>query len=420
MFKDIIFRLIIIFLLLFIAWIAFVPEPWQIKYGLQVKYVLFFLFLISLARYKFNLQKYCFSKDDYFFWLYLLLISLNIWFAKEPTVAWNFYRDLSLNAILIYFIFKNEINEKNMRWVLYGLCLCAAAVSLFGYFEMLFKKNFIYEYLMDSFCYQRFIKQGRMMSTLMHPNILGVYLLVCVPAAYYFYKKVDSVVIRALNLSVFLLILSAIFLTYSRGTYLAFLLMLSILAILKRKFRWLFFIWGMFIFFSFIINLSALFLKINTHLVKRFGIFFLFNYLRFSHRVKQYFITANILKIHPFVGIGLNHYRMLFNQYSGGIKLSYELMVPESVYLMHLAETGLIGFTGMLLFLINIFKKIVRLYKEIEGESKGMFFVLIMGFIGLLINMASFDGFLWRTPFYLFWILVGMITGSSKIMPRRV
>jgi O-antigen ligase len=104
---------------------------------------------------------------------------------------------------------------------------------------------------------------------------------------------------------------------------------------------------------------------------------------------------------------------MLFNQYSGGIKLPYEIMIPDSIYLMHLAETGLIGFTGLILFLINIFKKAVSFYKRMEGDNKDMSFALILGFTGLLINLASFDGFLWRTPFYLFWMLAGAIAGLS-------
>lgn len=409
MFKSSSYRLIIAFLLLFIAWLAFVPQPLQYGYSLQLKYALVMFLALSICRHKFNAQKYFFSKDDSFFWLYLLLISANIWSATDITIARAFYKDLSITAILIYFLFKNEINEKNMRQLFYGLCLCGAAISLFGHLEMLLQKNFLYEYFVDNFFYPRFIKGGRMMSTLMHPNILGSYLVACVPAAYYFYKKAHSLRIRALNLSIFLLILSAIFLSYSRGTWLAFLLILSIWAFLKKKFSWLFFIWSAFILF--LIISSSTFAAAG--LGKRFGMEPLFSYLRYAHRTTQYFITANMLKAHPFVGIGLNHYRMLFNQYSGGIKLPYEIMIPDSIYLMHLAETGLIGLAGLLLFLFNLLGKARRAYKKLQGSEKEVFFALIMGFTGLLFNLASFDGFLWRTPLYLFWVFSGVIMGVT-------
>ncbi|MCU0666411.1 MAG: O-antigen ligase family protein [Candidatus Omnitrophica bacterium] len=415
MFKNISYRLIIVFLLAFIAWLTFIPQPLQSKYSLQVKYALFIFLLLSIYRHKFNVKEYFFNKSDLFFWIYLALISVNIWFAEDKTLAWNFYRDLSLSAIPIYFLYKNEINNKNIRQLLYGLCLCGLVISLFGHIEMLLKKNFIYEYFVDNFFYQRFIKEGRMMSTLIHPNILGSYLVACVPIAYYFYRKAQSLRMRALNLSLFLLVLSALFLTYSRGTYLAFLLMLSIWAFLKKKHGWILLIWGGFIIFS-IISTSAF---ADASLGKRFGIEHLFNYLRYSHRTMQYSITANMLKAHPFVGIGLNHYRMLFNQYSGKIRLSHEVMIPDSIYLMHLAETGLIGFTGLVLFLIHIVKKAAGSYKKMAGDNKDMFFALILGFTGLLINMATFDGFLWWTPFYLFWALAGATAGcQNNTMPR--
>jgi O-antigen ligase len=84
-------------------------------------------------------------------------------------------------------------------------------------------------------------------------------------------------------------------------------------------------------------------------------------------------------------------------------------MIPESIYLMHLAETGILGFLGLVILLTQVLRR-AWLNCHLQGEIS---FIMMMSFLGLLFNLASFDGFLWKTPFYLFWIFLALINARS-------
>jgi O-antigen ligase len=364
-----------------------------------------------LLRYKFNLWQYFFRRSDLFFWLYLLAISFNLLCAKDKRIALSLYKDLTMGAIFIYFLIKNEIDFYTSKKIFYVLCFCAGLVSFFGITEMLTRSNWIYKYYAKTPFYFRFIGY-RMMSTLVHPNVLGSYLIVCVPLAYYFFKNRYILKIEFLNLAtpIFMLTVFALALTFSRGTWIASLLMFSVWLWIKNKKKWILFIWLMLIFFCCFVQLAA---KYGYLKGERFGIISLLRYISDSHRIRNYFTTFKILKQHPWVGIGLNHYRLLFNQYSSS-SIEYELRVPESMYLEHLAETGIIGFLGLVILLTHTVRKAWLGYRKLADENKEMLLVIIMSFMGLLFNLAFYDGFLWNTPFYLFWILLAVLNSFDK------
>ncbi|MCX6723470.1 MAG: O-antigen ligase family protein [Candidatus Staskawiczbacteria bacterium] len=265
---------------------------------------------------------------------------------------------------------------------------------------MILKSNIIYERFVNNYFYGRFIAQGRMMSTLMHPNILGAYFIGCIPLAFYFYKNEARDRTRYVNLAIFLFILSGVFLTFSRGTWFACLIMISIVMFSKKR-----------VALSFSLIVSQPF--ISENLKYRFGMEYLWEYLKNGHRTIAYIVTAKMIEQHPFVGVGLSHYRMLFDQYLN-IKLPREVMIPDSIYLMHLAEAGLLGFTGFIIFLTSIIKKGFYCCRNLNGDFRNISFAMLVGFTALLFNMAFFDGFLWKTSFYLFWLFAGILSALYK------
>jgi len=395
-------------LMVFMAWISFIPEPIQYRYRFSVYLALALCLTLSLYSHKFNWKGYFLRKTDFMLWLYFLLLSLNIWFAKDKHLALNSYRDLVIPGFLIYFIFKNEVGVVNLKKILYFFCLCAGVVSLIGILEMITCFNIIYNKYIQNYFFSRFIGQ-RMMSTLMHPNILGAYLISSLPFSYYFCRSKYSRKKKVLNYLLFGLFICAVFLTFSRGTWLACFGLLSIWLWIKNKRTWIILPWMIFLGFSVLASLSFF----GHDIQWRFGIIGLRDYLKYGHRTVNYIVTWDIFKAHPFMGIGLGHYRMFFDQYSK-IALDYEVKIPDSIYLMHLAETGLTGFMGLMLMLTYNLKAAWVSYKNETFDKKEIIFIVLMSFLGLLLNMATFDGFLWRTPFYLFWILLSLLNITEK------
>ncbi|MBT9145554.1 MAG: hypothetical protein DDT42_01426 [candidate division WS2 bacterium] len=95
--------------------------------------------------------------------------------------------------------------------------------------------------------------------------------------------------------------------------------------------------------------------------------------------------TINLLKDHPFSGLGLGMWFKLFNsQYNTGV------ISPHNTYLQLYSDTGLIGFAGLLLGLV-IFIKLLRYV--LKTDQKPYWFGALMGFYGGFIS-AIINGLL--------------------------
>jgi len=393
------------FLIIFLAWISFIPGTLQHRYLTFARYALLFLLLISLLRHRFKAKEYFFAKEDIFIWAYFILISVGLINAVDRTMSVRLYMDIVIWGGLIYFLVKNSINEKNCKIILRFLVAFSSIVAAIGIMEMLFGKNVMYFFIDNPF-YEKFIREKRIMSTLLNPAILGTYLLVCAPLACYFYSIEKKVLKKKTYLAMSTIIIVALILTFSRGAIFGGLIVISVYLWIKNKKKWIFIILAACILSS----LLVLLLPYYSRLRYAFGMPYLIRYLIHSHRTLHYFVTFDMLKAHPFFGIGLFQYRFLFNQYSS-VRLPYVVMIPESSYLMHLAETGIIGFSAFILLLVTLLKRgFAYLKGEVSSEKKKIFLFMFLGFIGLLFNMGTYDVFLWHTPFYLFWVFFGILS----------
>ena len=400
------------FLTIFLAWVSFIPGTLQHRFLTVVRHTLLFSLGISLLRHKFRLKEYFFRKEDIFIWVYFAFISVGLINAVDKSMSVTLYMDIVIWGGLIYFLVKNSINEKNCKIILRFLVVFSSIVALIGIMEMLFGKNITYLFI-DNPYYEKFIREKRIMSTLLNPAILGTYLLVCAPLACYFYSIEKSMLKKRVYLTMCTIIIVALILTFSRGAIFGGLIVISSYLWIKNKKKWIFIVLAACILSS----LLVLLLPYYSRLKYAFGMTYLIRYLIHSHRTLHYFVAFDMLKAHPFFGIGLLQYRFLFNQYSS-VRLPYVVMIPESSYLMHLAETGIIGFSAFILLLVALLKRgFAYLKGEVSSEKKKLFLFIFLGFIGLLFNMGTYDAFLWHTPFYLFWVFFGIL--SSFIGKRH-
>jgi len=399
----------LVFIVIFMAWLSFIPETLQARFLPSIKYSLLSFLFLSLWLHGFRCREYFFKKQDIFIWLYFIVLLAGLRNPLDKGMAIGYYKDLIILGGSVYFLARHTINRSNCRIVLKFLVAFSFIVAFIGILEMIFGKNIIYEKYVDNYYYIRTINQKRMMSTLMNSNILGCYLLACAPLAYYFYSNTKDTVKKGIYLLIFISVVISMLLTFSRGTWIAGLLTLSVYMLLKKRKKMLILIWGGFILFTILVSFLP-----DGYFKRRFSAPDLVKYVRFEHRTTQYFVTANMLKEHPFVGIGLHNYRKVFDRYSKK-ELYNEVKIPDSIYLMHLAETGIIGFLGFFMFLFVILRKgILFLKNNNDRKDDRIFLFVFIGFLALLFNMASFDGFLWHTPFYLFWIFAGILVSLSS------
>lgn len=167
--------------------------------------------------------------------------------------------------------------------------------------------------------------------------------------------------------------------------------------------------------FALIISIASIH---NNILLNRFGVKRLFfgNYdsIISQYRLDRIKMTVKILKDHPFTGIGFNHFRIRFNEYCQEKESLTEFMIPDNMYLTFLAETGIIGTLGFLIFIIFLFKRgLYTLSKLKEGAHKQMLIICLASLIGLLVNMGGYDLFYWNNPYVIFCLLCGFIASLS-------
>jgi len=407
MIRKITDKIVLVLAFLFIGWISFIPQPLQDKYANLVVIILVLclavLFFFRRAKFKDDF----FSGQDKFFWLYLALLGINVWFSEDVRSSLAFYRHFVFSCLAIYFIFKNEIKLLKPERIFYCLVICAGLVSILAIWEIVSGSNFLYPSFVPNPYYQCFIGR-RAMSTQLHPIVLGCYLVTILPMAYYFFRAATSWLKRIFSAFFLLLIFAGLVLTFSRCSWFILFCVISLGLILKRKARYIVLIWLLFLGLMFIAGQprfrGSAFGRLRFEMVRW--------HLNYGNRPLQYITTKNILKKHPFVGVGLTLYRVMYDEYAVR-PLPWELRVPESIYLMHLAESGIIGFLGFGLVLLHLFKGFWQKVKE-SSEEKNFWLAIFLSFVALLLNFGWFDGFGWKSPLYLFWVFAGVMAGVNQ------
>ena len=130
----------------------------------------------------------------------------------------------------------------------------------------------------------------------------------------------------------------------------------------------------------------------------------------FYYRGERFLTTFKMLKDHPFVGVGLDNYRIIFDRYHAWIGTPIEFKIPDNMYLMILGETGIIGFLSFLVFIFFLFRNAISTFCLIKDEYLREFLIVLMlALIGICVNMDTYELFYFTETTYQFWILVGIV-----------
>lgn len=404
-------RIVSIFILLFL--ISFVPQPLHQKYesGIIIFLSIFLLILFLNKRGKKNIS----SLSDWPAWLFLICMSAGTVCAINKIVAIETFWRLGMTFFLIFYIGKRLIFfEKD--WNLFGITisLFSGCVALIAILELYFGRNILYENFIPNFCYERYVALNpRPMSTQLNPAILGTYLTCCLPFNFYQLKN-NSIYKRWWGIISTTLSLAVIILTFSRGVLLGFIaLLLFYLWHLKKRRLISFFLIFLLVFMT-ICSFSQ-----DANLC-RFGFCEMicggYASIFSDYRFQRLFMAFGMLKEHPFFGIGLTHFRIRFYDYYPGINnaMPYEFMIADNMYLTILAETGLIGTIGFLIFIIRLLSKGLKQLQLLKVDREKLkLLVPFSALVGLLVNMGAFDLFFWAGPYMLFCLMCGFMKGFS-------
>jgi O-antigen ligase len=399
-------------ILLFI-WISFfAPLVGQNQHKLFLLTLI--VLLLSFVLLKRDSYKAIFNKTELPLGIFLLTMFGGLITVQEPAVAWWHFRFFILPIPFLYFFARIAFENKSGLSIIRGLSLLATLICIAGIIEFITKENIIYRDYLPTLYYP-FFKGRRMLSLHVHPTPLGTYLVAIFPLACgrFLIEKKRHLKLFAIAYSA--IIFTGIILAFSRGVLLGLVagLFIMVTLLFKRKRMKLFS--GLMSLIIIIIGLSTLLFYSGNAACSRFSLQGLSVRYLYTSKIDRFIMMTRLLKEHPFFGAGFGHFRVLFDNYLAHLSCIYDGKVADCMYVTILAETGLVGFTGFLVFILFLFRRIKRrLIIKAAGDDRVLLVTFLAGFVGMLCAFVTYDGLYWFAPTYLFWGYAGILSSLTQ------
>jgi O-antigen ligase len=193
-------------------------------------------------------------------------------------------------------------------------------------------------------------------------NPLGIYLAVLLILGLTMYLRENNFKIKILISFGQLIILSGLLLSFSRGAWLAALVgaaaVWAVILLKKEKIPCAKeSIFKQFIFYAFIVIIF--FFSFKPLFFTRFDFTNRLESMSILTRESQVKESLEIWKNHPFFGVGLGNYTLTLYQKKSNLPV-WQYQPVHNMYLMILAETGIVGFLIFMTFLFLIAKNVFK------------------------------------------------------------
>ncbi len=304
----------------------------------------------------------------YYYFPFVLCILLSaIKFVEFSSTVKEIVRWLEL--IVVYYLTINLVNDgKKIRVILYSMILTAAMVSICGVVSYLAGVESVYD------------RRPGVYSFFGHPNGLAGYVNLIIPvllgmlmASALLWERISLGVIAVLSITV-------LFLTFSRTALLSLVLTIVLLFFLtKVKKRVLLLSVALIIIFA----VSILYLNSRYEFIERFRLGPTLDTLK--QRAMYYTVGFDMVKDCLVLGIGIGNYSLLIKKFTKDIFLVQNHL--HGLYLQMFVETGIIGLSAFLFWLVCIVKYLVSyLKKQANSRNYSLFVGLVGGVIVYLFN----------------------------------
>ena len=140
--------------------------------------------------------------------------------------------------------------------------------------------------------------------------------------------------------------------------------------------------------------------------------------------------TWEMVKRHPITGAGFGHFMEADRKIPrdpatlAGFPQATTNATPSNLFLVMVAETGIVGLALMVLVFLSIFHLSCRLYGKLpstdEGEPGRHFVVLFWIALTIYLTDATFVDPLWDVPSNgLFWAFAGLMAGNYRLLESQ-
>jgi len=284
-----------------------------------------------------------------------------------------------LSAILLILVLPNLTGEARKRYIS-GILTCGIIISilaLYQYFigfshlrDFINAQNITTPFVLD------YLKQKRVFFPFVTPGILAGYLAMVAPLILLYKKRVW--------LSIPLL--CALLLTESLGAFISLFLAALVYVLLKNecKKKKVIFLLGLALFIPLVF-----FMRITSgkdHLSPFFSVFM---------RISYWQDTIGIIKLHPFLGVGLGNFNLAYSRYA------------HNSFLQFWAETGLFGITSLLWLIYAILASSINKLRNLANDKETLVLVSCLAAFAFH-NLWDFSFFLPEISL-ICWVILGLL-----------
>ncbi len=260
-----------------------------------------------------------------------------LWMTHSQNIIGFLYLLRILSFISFYFLIKHYLNSSLKKLIPKLLILESIVVGLVGFLQYVFMPDFrsFKAFGWDDHFY-------RLIGTFLDPTFVGIILCLGFILAFMYWIKENKK--SYLLSSLFLMICLAF--TYSRASMLSLMVSIFLILILKRQLKLVIFL----IFFVVIIFTLPKHASEGTDLGRVASIL---------GRVENYKENFQIFIQNPVFGVGINNLcEAKIDYFKNNFSFSHSCSGSDSSILYLLATTGIVGFSIVSNFVINILKKV--------------------------------------------------------------
>ena len=315
-----------------------------------------------------------------------------------------------LKYILIFLVCSEEIRDKqHIQRIFIAICAGICLVSIDALWQMVFGYDFIHHIAIQSA-----IGLPRPTASFPNPNVFGVYVTALTPIVLgltFFYFRGRS---KLFMFIVSILGLLSVYLTLSRGAGLGIYLAILFLSIAKKKRLLTLILIGILVIFPFVMpkNIKQWAKEVNYN-----PLVLLCN----QDRISIYSNTINMIKHHPFIGVGLNTFSKNYGKYKTAAAEKYahtaDTIYAHNIYLQTAGEVGLLGLAAFLLFLFQVFRSTLNTSRRLSDEYlKITALSLVACLIAFLVNGLTETSLYYPRVVMVFWYLIGVSLALNKFI----
>lgn len=339
--------------------------------------------------------------------------------AKNPSLSF-FEIILLFKGVLIFLYFANRIRkESELRLIL--LCLTAGMViqSIFGLLQHYSGSSLGLGILGESdvLLEQELRKtvSSRVGGTIGYTNDLAKYLSFFFPITisllFSTLKRID----RFFYLSTLVLMVLAVFFTLSRVAWMGMAFSAGIVFLFQRKNKGKKIQYPLIAFLLIVLVLASQIDLIRQRFISE-------DTGSARSRLTTSAVAAKIILDHPLLGIGANNYQTIVAKYGDSRNPETFTMAVHNMYLLYLAETGIIGFGIFLWLNLNLFGALWKSAHLSSAYVQSLGIGALGAYLSLSLQGFADFGVKHNEPrFFLFWLMMAAVVASinSAVKPNH-